>query len=139
MTKTEQICAAITAALTAAGLPVRADTDSPHSYEDPPVIVVVAGNEMPAPSSGVGYVYWDLQVALVIGATAADTDPNPKLGPEPIRAAAHAALYQDRTLGGAALDIVAGSVSRAIDEENPAMGITEAVYQIKYRQMEGTI
>jgi hypothetical protein len=64
--------------------------------------------------------------------------PVPKMAPEPTRAAAHAALYADRTLGGAVVDLAVGPISRSIDEENPACGITQVVYNLKYRTMEGT-
>jgi hypothetical protein len=131
MTKTEQIVAAIVAVLEVAGLTVRADTESLFSFEDLPVVVVDAGNEAPR-APGIGVVDWDLALSLFIGASG----PAPKLAAEPTRAAAHAALYADRTLGGLVMDIVAGSVNRQIDEENPALGITEAIYHITYRQRE---
>jgi hypothetical protein len=135
MTKTEQIAAAITAALHAAGLTVRLSTDKLYSYEDLPVIVLVVGAETPRAVVGGGLVPWDLTVSLLIGAEGA----SPTLAPEPTRATAHTALYADRTLGGLVIDTVAASVNRQIDVDNPALGITEATYNISYRTTEGTL
>jgi hypothetical protein len=135
MTKTEQIAAAITSALQRAGLSVRLSTDKLYSYEDLPAIVVVVGAESPRAAAGVGFVYWDLSVSLLIGAEG----DSPTLAPEVTRAAAHAALYTDRTLGGAVIDLSAAAVNRQIDVDNPALGITEASYQILYRQLEGQL
>lgn len=135
MTKTEQIAAAVTAALQGAGLSVRLSTDKLYSYEDLPAIVVVVGSESPRPVAGVGYVYWDLSVSLLIGAEGT----SPTLAPEAARAAAHAALYADRTLGGTVVDLSASSVNRQIDVDNPALGITDASYNILYRQLEGQL
>lgn len=133
MTKTEQIIAAMQAALTAAGLTVREDTESLYSFEDKPCIVLDCGDEYPA-ASGIGVADWNLEVRVLIGADG----PVPKMAPEPTRAAAHAALYADRTLAGAVIDLVVGPISRGIDEENPACGITQVTYNLKYRTMEGT-
>lgn len=133
MTKTTSIIAAIAAALAGAGLAVREDTEALYSFEEKPCIVVDCGDEFPDPVFNMGFVYWNLTVTLLIGADGA----LPKLAPEPTRAAAHAALYADRTLGGAVIDLVAGAISRSIDAENPAAGITQAVYTVKYRTMEG--
>ncbi len=133
-TKTQSIVAAIAALLTSAGLAVREDTEALYSFEDKPCIVIDCGDETPAPVFGAGYVYWDLAVVLYIGADGAV----PKLAPEPTRAAAHTALYADRTLGGLVIDINIGQINRSIDEENPAAGITAVTYVIKYRALEGT-
>ncbi|QJE03045.1 hypothetical protein HH212_26170 [Massilia forsythiae] len=133
MTKTQQILAAIAVALTAAGLRVRDDTAALYSFEDHPCILLDCGDEYPDPVVGMGFVYWNLTVLLLIGA---DGDV-PKMAPEPTRAAAHAALYADRTLGGAVIDLAVGPISRGIDEENPACGITQVTYNLKYRTMEG--
>lgn len=135
MTKTEQIVGAISAALTSAGLSVRKTTEKLYSFEDLPAIVVLVGSESPRPVVGLGFVYWDLSVSLLIGA---DGD-SPTLAPETTRATAHAALYADRTLGGLVIDLTVAAVNRQIDAENPALGITEATYQILYRQMEAQL
>lgn len=135
MTKTEQIVAAISAALVGAGLTVRLDTEALYSFEDLPAIVVDVGTESPRQVFGQGFVYWDLTVSLFIGATGA----SPKLAPEATRLSAHVALYSDRTLGGNVIDITAQAVNRQIDAENPAMGITEAVYFIQYRALEAVV
>jgi hypothetical protein len=136
MTKTEQIIRAVEVALAAAGLNVRTDTASQESFEDLPVVVVVAGADIPrADTVGGAMVYWDLAVSLIIAADG----PAPTLAPEATRAAVHAALYADRTLGGLAVDLTAGAVNRSIDEENPALGIAEATYNIFYRQLEGQV
>lgn len=132
MTKTEQIAAAVANVLKAAGLNVRLDTDALYGFEDFPAIVVDVGNALPGALFGGAVQPWDLSVSLFIGAAGA----SPKLAPEPTRAAAHAALYADRTLGGLAQDIALTAVNRSIDEENPALGIAEAVYTIKFRQPE---
>jgi hypothetical protein len=134
MTKTEQIIAAMTAALTGAGLAVREDTESLFSFEDHPCILLDCGDEYPDPVVGMGFVYWNLEVLVLIGADG----PVPKMAPEPTRAAAHTALYADRTLAGAVLDIAVGPISRSIDDENPACGITQVTYKLKYRTMEDT-
>jgi hypothetical protein len=134
MTKTEQIIAAMAAVLTSAGLAVRDDTAALFSFEDHPRILLDCGDEYPDPVVGMGYVYWNLEVLVLIGADG----PVPKMAPEPTRAAAHAALYADRSLGGLLIDIAAGAISRSIDEENPACGITQVTYKLKYRTMEGT-
>jgi hypothetical protein len=135
MTHTEQIIAAIAAKLTAAGIRNRTDTANPYSYEDAPAIIVDCGNESPRGVIGQGFVYWDLQVTLwIIGMGAI-----PKLAPESTRVAAHTALYADRSLGGLIIDIQAGAVNRQIDQDNPAAGITEAIYLIQYRAMESTL
>ncbi len=134
MTKTEQIIAAMQLALTAAGLAVRDDTEALYSFEDHPCIVLDCGDEYPDPVVGMGFVYWNLSVLVQIGADG----PVPKMAPEPTRAAAHAALYADRTLGGVVMDLVVGPITRGIDEENPACGITQVTYNLKYRTMEGT-
>ncbi|WP_198116930.1 hypothetical protein [Massilia rhizosphaerae] len=133
MTKAEEIIAAIQAALTAAGLTVRDDVAEVFSFEDGPRIVLDCGDEYPDPVVGMGFVYWNLSVMLLIGADG----PVPKLAPEATRAAAHAALYADRTLGGVVIDLAVGPISRGIDEENPACGITQVTYNLKYRTMEG--
>lgn len=135
MTKTESIIAAIAAKLTAAGITIREDTGALYSFEDKPVIVIDCGDEYPEAVFGVGFVYWNLTVTLMIGADGAA----PKLAPETTRAAAHAALYADRTLGGIVIDLVAAQVTRSIDEDNPALGITQAIYQLKYRSLEGVL
>jgi len=139
MTKTEQIMAAIKAALVGAGLnvpdlTVRDDSDAARSFEDMPCIVLDCGDEYPEPVTGMGFVYWNLTVLVLVVADG----PAPKMAPEPARAAAHAALYADRTLGGAVLDLAVGPISRGIDEENPACGVTQVTYNLKYRAMEGT-
>jgi hypothetical protein len=139
MTKTQEIMFAVKAALVGAGLnvpdlTVRDDTAAPDSFEDMPCIVLDCGDEYPEPVVGVGYVYWNLTVLLLIVADG----PVPKMAPEPARAAAHAALYADRTLGGVVVDLVVGPVARGIDEENPACGVTQVTYNLKYRTMEGT-
>lgn len=134
MTKTETIVGAIKTALEGAGLTVRDDTESLYSFETMPCIVIDCGDENPDPVFGVGFVYWNLTVTLMIGATG----PVPKLAPETTRAAAHAALYADRTLGGAVMDLYVGPVTRSIDAENPAAGITQVIYNLKYRTLEGT-
>lgn len=133
MTKTQQIIAAMQAVLTAAGLTVRDDTAALYSFEDHPCILLDCGDEFPDPVVGMGYVYWNLTVLMLIGADG----ESPKMAPEPTRAAAHAALYADRTLGGAVIDLAVGPISRGIDEENPACGITQVTYNLKYRTMEG--
>jgi hypothetical protein len=76
-----------------------------------------------------------LTVALLIGAEG----ESPTLAPEATRAAAHAALYADRTLGGLVIDLTASTVNRQIDVDNPALGIAEASYHIQYRQIEGQL
>lgn len=134
MTQTEQIIAAMAAALAGAGLAVREDTEDLYSFEGARILLD-CGDEYPDPVVGMGFVYWNLAVQLLVGAEGAA----PKLAPEPARAAAHAALYADRTLGGAVIDLVVGVVSRGIDEENPALGITRVTYNLKYRTMEGTV
>lgn len=136
MTKTAQIAAAIAAKLQAAGLKVRTDTADQQAFEDTPAIVVLVGDDMPRPGtfSG-GWVHWDLAVTLLIVAEGAA----PLLAPEPTRAAAHAALYADRTLAGLAVDLTVGPVTRSIDEENPALGVAQAAYNILYRQLEGQV
>lgn len=133
MTKTEAIVAQIQARLVGAGINCRTDTANPYSFEDCPAIVLDCGDESPDPVVGMGYLYWNLAVTLYIVAMGGA----PKLAPEPTRAAAHAALYADRTLGGLAVDISIGAVNRSIDPDNPAMGITEAIYTVKYRTLEG--
>lgn len=135
MTTTTRIIAAITAALTGAGLTVREDTEALYSFEDMPLIVIDCGDEFPAQTFAGGVTDWTLTVTLLIGAEGAV----PKMAPEPTRAAAHAALYADRTLGGIAMDLTAGQVTRSIDEQNPAAGITQAVYQLKFRSPEGIV
>jgi hypothetical protein len=132
-TKTAAIVAAIASALTGAGLTVREDTESLYSFEDKPCIVIDCGDEFPDPVVGMGFVYWNLAITLLIGADG----PVPKMAPEPTRATAHAALYADRTLGGVAVDLAVGQISRGIDAENPACGITQVTYNLKYRAMEG--
>jgi len=134
-TKVEDIVAAIKTTLTNAGITVRDNTDALYSFEDKPVVVVSPGDEIPAPVVGQGFVYWDMEVSLLIGADGAE----PKLAPEPTRQSAHAALYADRTLGGVVIDLHVLRVTRNIDSENPAAGITEAVYQFKYRVLENTV
>lgn len=135
MTKTEQIVAAIAAKLTAAGVPNRSDTANPYSFEDT-IVLIDCGNEQPnGVLDNVGFVYWDLTISLWIIAQSG----TPKLAPEVLRAAAHIALYADRSLGGLIIDIQAGSVNRQIDQENPAAGITEAQYQIQYRALENVL
>lgn len=133
-TKTVGIIAAISAALTGAGLTVREDTDALYSFENKPCIVIDCGDELPAPVLSTGFVYWDLSITLLIGADGIA----PKLAPEPTRATAHTALYADRTLGGLVIDISVGQITRSIDPENPAAGITQVTYSIKYRALEGT-
>lgn len=134
MTRTEQIVAAIVAQLEAAGLTVRTDTAAQQSFEDLPVVVVLPGSDIPQPGTFSGaYVNWELSVTLLICADG----PTPLLAPEPVRAKAHAALYADRTLGGLAIDLMAGAVGRQIDEDNPALGVADAAYTIRYRQLEG--
>lgn len=135
MTKTEEIVARMAQILAAAGINVRDDTDALFSFENKPVIVLDTGNETPRGVVGGGLVYWDLSVSLLIGA---DGD-SPKLAPEPTRKAAHEALYADRSLGALVIDITASQINRSIDAENPAGGITEAVYSIQYRQSESTV
>ena len=135
MTKTEQIIAAMQAALMAAGLTVRDDTASLYSFEDKPCIVLDCGDEYPDMAAGYGIADWNLTVALLIGADG----PVPKLAPEATRAAAHTALYADRTLAGKVIDLTVGAISRGIDEENPACGITQVTYNLKYRTTEGTV
>jgi hypothetical protein len=71
MTKTEEIMAAMKAALIGAGLNVpdlviRDDTDAPHSFEDMPCIVLDCGDEYPDPVVGMGFVYWNLTVLLLV-------------------------------------------------------------------------
>ena len=134
MTATARIIAAIAAALTGAGLTVREDTESLYSFEDKPCVVIDCGDEYPGASFGGGVIDWNLTITLLIGADG----PVPKLAPEPTRAAAHAAMYADRTLGGAVLDLVVGQITRSIDAENPAAGITQVVYTLKYRALEGS-
>jgi hypothetical protein len=125
--------AAIQTVLTGAGLAVREDTAELYSFEGARILLD-CGDEYPDPVVGMGFVYWNLAVQLLVGAEGAV----PKLAPETARAAAHVALYADRTLGGVVLDLVVGAVSRGIDEENPALGITRVTYNLKYRSMEGT-
>jgi hypothetical protein len=135
MTKTEQIAAAISAKLTAAGLRVRLDTEALYSFEDLPAIVVDIGPESPRPLFNAGYVNWDLSISLFIGAAGAA----PKVAAETTRLTAHTALYADRQLGGLIIDITASTVNRQIDADNPALGITEAIYLIHYRALEGQL
>lgn len=136
-TQTESIVAAVASALTTAGLTVRTTTGAPHSFENFPVVVVDVGNESPEGVFGGngGLIYWNLELTLAIAALGA----TPKLAPETTRKTAHTALYADRTLGGLAVDILAGQVSRAIDNDNPAAGVTQCRYTIKYRIGEGTL
>ena len=137
-TMTEQIVEAISTRLRNAGLPVR-DTDKsePYSFESQvPCIVVDAGDEMRPPATGIGFYNWTLTVSLWIVAEG----PTPKLAPEPLRAQAHVAVYSpDRTLGGLVSDISVTAVHRSTSEENPALGLTEAIYEIMYRTPEGVM
>lgn len=135
-TKTQTLATTLASVLTTAGLTVRTSSDDAYSFEATPVVVLDIGDEFPATVIGGagGFVYWTLNVELVISANGA----TPKLAPEPTRAAAHAALYADRTLSGNAVDIVAGAVTRQIDNENPALGITRCRYEITYRIAEGS-
>jgi hypothetical protein len=133
MTKTEQIIVAMQTALTAAGLTVRDDTEGLYGFENKPCIVLDCGDEYPA-ASNIGVLDWNLTVLVLIGADG----EVPKMAPEPTRAAVHAALYADRTLGGVVMDLTVGPITRGIDEENPACGITQVTYNLKYRTMEGT-
>ncbi|OFJ49600.1 hypothetical protein BA896_012715 [Janthinobacterium lividum] len=134
MTKTEEIALAIAGVLQSAGLTVRADTEALYSFEDHPCIVLDCGNEYPTHAVGAGFIYWNLEIQLHIGANG----PVPKLAPEATRQVAHEALCADRTLGGAAIDIVVGQITRGIDDVNPACGITQVTYNVKYRVMENT-
>jgi hypothetical protein len=148
MTKTESIMEAMKAALAGAGLDVldpeapdaepaegqvRDDIEAPYSFGDMPCIVLDCGDEHPNPVVGMGWVYWNLSVVVII----ADIGAVPKMAPEPTRAQVHSALYADRTLGGAVIDLEVGPVSRGIDPTNPACGITQVTYNLKYRAMEG--
>lgn len=154
MTKTEQIMAAIKSALTAAGLTVldpeapddaesaapagddatvRDDIERPYAFQDTPCVILDCGDEYPDPVVGMGWVYWNLEVLALIAAEG----PVPKMAPEPTRAAVHAALYADRTLGGVVIDLAVGPVSRGTNAENPACGITQVAYKLKYLTMEG--
>lgn len=136
-TKTESIVSAITSALTTAGLTVRTSTGAPWSFETMPVVVVDVGAERPEGVIGGagGLIYWNLDIVLLIAAEGA----TPKLAPETTRQTAHAALYADRTLGGIAVDILAGMVTRQFDDENPAAGIAQCEYTVKYRIGESTV
>ena len=136
MTQTETIAAQIATILGTAGLTVRDDTDALYSFEQKPCIVIDVGDELVDPVFGQGYIYWNLNFDLLIGADG----ENPKLAPEPTRKAAHEALYADRQLGlsNFVVDINVKQIQRAIDVENPAAGITRVAYQIKYRVEEGT-
>lgn len=135
-TKTADIVAAIVTKLTTAGLTARTSTDENWSFETMPVVVVDVGAERPEGVVGLGgYVYWNLDIKLVI----ADEGATPKLAPETTRQTAHAALYADRTLGGLAIDIRAGQVQRQIDDENPAAGIAQCEYTVLYRVGEATL
>lgn len=136
MTQTEIITAQVAAILGAAGLTVREDTDSLYSFENKPCIVLDVGDELADNVFGQGYIYWNLNVDLLIGADGV----NPKLAPEATRKAAHQALYADRQLGLSdfVVDLNVKQIQRAIDVENPAGGITRVAYQIKYRVEEGT-
>ena len=134
-TQTELIIAKISAVLTAAAIANRTDTANPYSFEDAPAVIVDCGNESPDAVLSTGFVYWNLAVSLWIIGTGA----TPKLAPEITRKAAHTALYADSTLGGLAIDISASAVNRQVDQDNPAAGITEAQYTIKFRAMEGTL
>lgn len=136
-TKTESIVGAALTALTNAGINARASTAEAYSFETMPVVVVDVSAESPTGRYGqaLGYVYWSLDLSLVIAAESTQ----PKLAPETTRQAAHAALYADRTLGGNAVDITAGTVTRQIDNENPAAGVTTCVYTIIYRCAETTV
>lgn len=135
MTATERIVSAISAILAGAGLTVREDTEALYSFEDKPCVVIDCGDEYPIQTFGGGVVDWNLTVTLCMGADG----PVPKLAPEPMRAAAHVAMYADRTLGGAALDLVVGQITRSIDPENPAAGVTLVIYQVKYRALEDVV
>ncbi|MDB5937544.1 MAG: hypothetical protein JWQ01_4888 [Massilia sp.] len=132
MTVTANIIAAITAKLVAAGLTVREDTEALYSFENFPCIVIDCGDEYPVQTFAGGVTDWNLTVTLCIGADG----PVPKLAPEPTRATAHTAMYADRTLGGVVLDLIVGQITRSIDADNPAAGITQAIYQVKYRSPE---
>lgn len=136
-TQTESIVAAVVSALTTAGLTVRTSTGATWSFETMPVVVVDVGAERPEGVFGGagGLVYWNLDLMLVIAAEGA----TPKLAPETTRQTAHAALYADRTLGGLAIDIMAGQVTRQIDSDNPAAGIAQCEYLVKYRVAEATV
>jgi hypothetical protein len=135
MTKTLQIFTAISTILINAGLTVRTDTEALYSFENFPVVVPVLGAESPSSRAGGLMIYWDLSISLFIGAEGT----SPTVAPEATRLAAHTALYADRTLGGLVIDIVAGTVNRQIDADNPAAGIAEATYQILYRQLESQL
>ncbi|WP_295991567.1 hypothetical protein [Rugamonas sp.] len=136
MTQTEIIAARIEAILAAAGLTVRDDTDSLYGFENKPCIVIDIGDELADNVFGQGFIYWNLNFDLLIGADG----ENPKLAPEPTRKAAHEALYADRQLGLSdfVVDLNVKQIQRAIDVENPAAGITRVAYQIKYRVQEST-
>lgn len=139
MTHTEQIVVAICAGLGAAGINCRTDISNPFSFEDMPGIVVDCGNESPRPIFGSGAIDWDLSITLWVIAMADTSNPAPKLAPEPTRKTAHEWLMANRNLGGLVMDINPSSVNRVIDPENPAAGVTEAVYRIQYRTQEETI
>lgn len=136
-TQTESIVAAVVTRLTNASLTVRTSTEQTYSFEDFPLIVVDVGGEHPEGVIGGvgGFIYWNLDLTLYIAALGV----TPKLAPETTRQAAHVALYSDRTFGGLAVDIMAGVVNRRIDNDNPAAGIAECNYTIKYRIGEGTL
>jgi len=154
MTKTEQIMAAIKATLAAAGLivldpeapegteaiepaddaTVRDDIERPYAFQDGPCVILDCGDEYPEPVVGMGWVYWNLEVLALIAAEG----PVPKMAPEPTRAAVHSALYADRTLGGVVIDLAVGPISRGTDAVNPACGVAQVTYKLKYRTMEGT-
>ena len=155
MTKTAQIMAALKAALAAAGLTVldpdspdeaepieptgddatvRDDIERPYAFQDMPCVILDCGDEYPDPVVGMGWVYWNLEVLVLIAAEG----PVPKMAPESTRTAVHAALYADRTLGGTVIDLTVGPISRGTDAVNLACGVTQDVYKLKYRTMEGT-
>ncbi len=136
-TRTEDLAAAIVTRLSTAGLTVRTTTDETYSFETMPVVVVDVGGESPEGVVGGagGYIYWNLNVRLIIAALGV----TPKLAPEATRKTVHTALYADRTFGGLAIDILAGTVSRSIDSEDPAAGVTQCTYTVKYRIGEDTL
>lgn len=137
MTRTTDILNAIVTRLTNASISARTNTAAEFSFEDMPIVVVDIQGEHPVPVIGGagGLIYWDLAVCFYVAAMGA----TPKLAPETTRQAMHVALYSDRTFGGLAIDIVAGVVNRRIDNDNPAAGITECHYTVKYRIGESTL
>ena len=137
-TRREQILSAITTALagtTGVGSRIYRSRVEAFSRGESPAISLEPINDTPATNTSLPTLDWSLTVRIAVIVRGAIPD---QLA-DPIVESLHSLVMADLSLGGLAMDIIAGSTDWQLVEADQPAGLVLCEYVVRYRTSVGSL